>query len=92
MLGDAVARLPSKKPRLRLNPVEYRRLHESVLERDGWRCQTCGSLNNLQVHHLRSRSKLGDDAEQNLITLCVDCHARQHKQLKADRMRFDPTV
>ncbi|MGD0966358.1 MAG: HNH endonuclease [Candidatus Acidiferrales bacterium] len=49
-----------------------------MLHRDGWRCQRCGSLQNLEVHHLRSRSLLGDDAEENLITLCNPCHRGLH--------------
>ncbi len=28
-----------------------------VLERDEWRCQKCGSLENLQVHHKIKRSR-----------------------------------
>jgi 5-methylcytosine-specific restriction endonuclease McrA len=32
----------------------------------------------LQLHHLVKRSKLGDDSLDNLITLCVVCHQRQH--------------
>jgi 5-methylcytosine-specific restriction endonuclease McrA len=53
-------------------------LRRAVLERDGWRCQQCGSLRNLDVHHMRRRSALGDDAETNLITLCRDCHQILH--------------
>ena len=71
-------RLCRKRPRLKLDPKAYKELRDQVLARDGWRCQSCGSSRNLQVHHLRARSKLGDDAPQNLITLCAECHARQH--------------
>jgi 5-methylcytosine-specific restriction endonuclease McrA len=45
-----------------------------VLERDGWRCQKCGSLENLQVHHQIKRSQQGDDALANLVTLCAYHH------------------
>jgi len=69
-----------KRPRLKLSPASYRILWRQVLERDGWRCQNCGSLTNLQVHHVRSRSQLGDDAESNLITLCADCHQKIHSR------------
>ena len=65
--------------RLRLDPEAYRALHHQVLERDNWRCQNCGSMQNLQVHHLRLRSHSGPDEEQNLITLCADCHAQVHR-------------
>jgi len=41
-----------KSPRLRLDTNRYRELHRQVLERDGWRCQVCGSMQHLQVHHL----------------------------------------
>jgi 5-methylcytosine-specific restriction endonuclease McrA len=71
-------RLRQKRPRLKLGREEYDALRRRVLERDGWRCQLCGSLNNLQVHHVKSRGKLGDDALHNLISLCVTCHGKQH--------------
>lgn len=72
--------LRPKRPRLRLDPRVYRRLCHQVLERDGWRCQNCGRLVELEVHHIQPRSRLGDDAEQNLITLCVQCHQEIHKR------------
>jgi len=68
-----------KSPRLRLEANSYRELHRQVLERDGWRCQACGSMQQLQVHHLKLRSHSGGDEEQNLITLCAECHARVHR-------------
>ena len=67
-----------KNPRLRLDPTSYRGLHRQVLERDGWRCQVCGGMQHLQVHHLKFRSQSGGDVEQNLITLCAECHAQMH--------------
>jgi 5-methylcytosine-specific restriction endonuclease McrA len=69
-----------KSPRLRLDSTSYGELHRQVLERDGWRCQVCGSMQNLQVHHLKFRSQSGGDEEQNLITLCAQCHARVHRK------------
>ncbi|MGO9843605.1 MAG: HNH endonuclease [Candidatus Acidiferrales bacterium] len=67
-----------KRPRLKLTDEEYASLRRRVLERDRWRCQNCGSSKDLHVHHLTRRSKLGDDALENLITLCATCHQRQH--------------
>jgi 5-methylcytosine-specific restriction endonuclease McrA len=32
-----------------------------------------------EVHHKEFRSHAGDDSEENLITLCVKCHAEAHK-------------
>ena len=60
-----------KSPRLRLDAKSYRQLHRQILERDGWRCQSCGSMQHLQVHHVTFRSQSGDDVERNLITLCA---------------------
>jgi len=42
------------------------------------RCQACGTMANLEVHHLEFRSHAGDDAESNLITLCNACHSSVH--------------
>jgi 5-methylcytosine-specific restriction endonuclease McrA len=69
-----------KSPRLRLDSTSYTKLQRQVLERDGWRCQVCGSMQCLQVHHLKSRSQSGGDEEQNLITLFAECHARTHRR------------
>ena len=58
-----------KRPRLRLDLNSYRLLRNLILKRDGWRCQSCGSRTGLEVHHIMPRSKLGHDADENLITL-----------------------
>jgi 5-methylcytosine-specific restriction endonuclease McrA len=70
-----------KRPRVRLDPDSYRQLCLEVLQRDGWRCQSCGSLENLQVHHQEFRSRSGDDSEDNLITLCARCHQSFHRRV-----------
>jgi 5-methylcytosine-specific restriction endonuclease McrA len=75
---NQMERLRQKQPRLRLDPEKYDALKIQVLDRDGWRCQDCGTAEMLQVHHLNPRSNLGNDASDNLITLCVDCHKRRH--------------
>ncbi len=67
-----------KSPRLKLDPKRYSALCRQVLNRDNWRCQVCGNMRNLQVHHVQFRSQSGDDAERNLITLCERCHAHRH--------------
>lgn len=62
-------------PRLRLDPVSYENLRQQVLHRDGWRCQSRGTMSNLEAHHKEFRSHSGHDYEENLITLCTRCHA-----------------
>jgi len=68
----------SRRPRLRLDPVSYHKPLEELLKRDGWRCQHYGSMSELQVHHIQSRSQLAHDAEENLVTLCASCHTQVH--------------
>ena len=63
---------------MRLDPESYKALRQRVLRRDGWRCQLCGTMSNLQVHHKQFRSRSGHDSEENLITLCFTCHASVH--------------
>jgi 5-methylcytosine-specific restriction endonuclease McrA len=47
-----------KSPRVRLNNATYEDLRQLVLRRDGWHCQSCGSMSNLEVHHQQFRSPL----------------------------------
>ena len=66
---------PAKRRRIRLGADAYQRLHQGILKRDGWRCQACGSLRGLEVHHIERRSQSGNDSEDNLIS---DCHRAIH--------------
>jgi len=68
-----------KRPRLRLDSETYEQLRNQVLRRDGWRCQACGTMSNLEVHHKRFRSHSGEDEAENLITLCSACHVSVHR-------------
>src|SRR5215469_1745084 len=63
----------------RLAPAHYQSQRREVLRCDGWRCQSCGSRSDLQIHHIEARSHLGDDSEQNLVTLCAHCHRLRHR-------------
>ena len=33
---------------LRLDPLAYDSLRQQILRRDGWRCQSCGTMSNLK--------------------------------------------
>lgn len=63
---------------LRLDPEAYERMRRHILRRDSWRCQVCGAMSGLEIHHKEFRSHGGDDREENLITLCCRCHASIH--------------
>jgi 5-methylcytosine-specific restriction endonuclease McrA len=70
----------SDSPRLRLDPESYEALRQQMLRRDGWQCQLCGTMANLEVHHKQFRSHAGHDSEENPITLCCACHSSVHGQ------------
>ena len=78
-----MSRILRKSPRLQLDPESYERLRQQVLQRDGWKCQTCGSMWHVEVHHKEFRSQGGADSDENLITLCVSCHSELHRPARS---------
>jgi HNH endonuclease len=54
-------------------------LRQQILRRDGWRCQSCGTITNLEVNHREFHSHSEANSEENLITLCTACHAIVHR-------------
>src|SRR5579864_4448587 len=74
----------TKQVPMRLQGRDYEELRERVLRRDTWRCQFCGSRQNLEIHHQRFRSHSGEDTEENLITLCTNCHSAAHHASQRD--------
>jgi phage terminase large subunit GpA-like protein len=75
-----VIRLLQKQVPVSLATPEYDDLRKRVFRRDAWRCQFCGFMTNLEVHHQTFRSHSGQDREENLITLCTDCHSSAHRR------------
>jgi 5-methylcytosine-specific restriction endonuclease McrA len=68
--------------KLRLPPEEYAALCSSILRRDKYKCRSCGSRNNLHVHHIWFRSNQGPDEPWNLVALCSACHDGVHKNVQ----------
>ena len=57
----------------------YSSRRKAVLHRDNYTCQCCGKKNcQLQTHHIIFRSQGGTDDEDNMITLCKECHKGVH--------------
>lgn len=58
--------------------------YSGVLQRDNYQCRSCGAggMNTLHIHHIKYRSRGGDDTEDNLITLCFRCHKKLHDNPK----------
>lgn len=55
---------------------QWRELKESIKAERGAKCEICGSLNNLDLHHIIARKEKGKDVENNLQLLCRTCHAQ----------------
>lgn len=78
-----------KEGRTRHNTAAWRQSRQKALERDDYRCQSCGLSRDehhkkygrdLEVHHIIPYRKFDIDekanALPNLITLCQSCHTR----------------
>jgi group II intron reverse transcriptase/maturase len=56
--------------------VTWRELKEKIKAERGAKCEQCGSLGKLDLHHIVSRKNKGKDSEDNLQLLCRTCHAQ----------------
>jgi 5-methylcytosine-specific restriction endonuclease McrA len=61
--------------RFRLDPESRESLRQQFLRRDRWRCQSCDTMSNLEVHHKQFRSHSGTRLrrEPNHGMLHVSC-------------------
>jgi 5-methylcytosine-specific restriction protein A len=75
--------------------VLWPKVKASILRRDGYACQDCGSVfrggagmrrkrGSLEVHHIIPRSRGGSDHPRNLKTLCPSCHRGYTSELVSD--------
>lgn len=67
-----------------LRSKAWRALRKQVLIRDGYRCQKCGSNENLQVHH-RTYDNIGREKPEDLVTLCRKHHEQLENAIKKKR-------
>lgn len=70
------------------NSKEWKNLREVILKRDNYICRICGRPAE-EVHHIKfitPRSIDNPDVtmkEENLLSVCKDCHFKIHKEQKA---------
>lgn len=57
---------------------EWRTIRKQVKERDGFRCRICGSVENLNTHHIKPFRDNRVHDMNNLTTLCGSCHNKVH--------------
>lgn len=63
----------------------WKRLRLGVFRKAGWTCEECGaSMCMLHAHHL-SYDRLGSEAPEDLVALCVKCHDAIHANRAGDR-------
>lgn len=65
-------------------PQNWDEIRNRVYQRDGYECQNCGIKGGrdgnaeLHAHHIVPKASGGSHSEQNLVTLCKDCHNAIH--------------
>ena len=64
----------------------YRKWRESVLLSDSYTCQSCGSIQNLEAHHIKSFAEHESERykTENGTTLCKECHMALHAKERSD--------
>ena len=66
----------------------WKRLRRVILDRDGWRCQSCGKAGRLEVDHILAVHLDGAFWDLgNLQALCRDCHFAKTRRENAARIR-----
>lgn len=73
---------PSVKPK---RSKISKTLRESIFLRDGYKCLFCGSTEGLEIDHIKPVSVGGDNAADNLRTLCGPCNGKRNSGLRWDK-------
>jgi len=63
-------------------PVPYK-TRIAVLERAKGRCEDCGGVHLLELHHVHYRTA-GEEEPDDLRALCRDCHYHKHMLLSGE--------
>lgn len=83
-----------------LKSKRWKVLRHQILERDGWKCRSCGGHGRLEVDHIepvRSNPSRAFDP-LNLQSLCPSCHTRKtriecgHPEKSPARIAWDLAV
>lgn len=64
-----------------LESQKWKAIRHRTIHRDGYKCCSCNSKKNLQVHHLTYGGIFEMNFQLNqLQTLCTDCHNKVHNR------------
>jgi len=68
--------------KLQLKTEKWKLKRKFILKRDKFKCKKCGSKDSLHVHHKIYEKGLmaWESKNENLITLCSECHAKEHNK------------
>ena len=70
-------------------PPDWNARREAVWERQQYQCGRCGTYKGdavaSEVHHIVHLEQGGSNSLENLVGLCVDCHALMHPDVEALR-------
>jgi hypothetical protein len=80
---DFLERDPTDQPEavdynLYLDSPAWKQKREERLRLDHGRCAACGTRENLRCHHVSYANLGSEDVEDDLLTLCQDCHDELH--------------
>lgn len=69
------------------NIKHWEKVRSKAISRDGGRCQTCYSSENLEAHH-RTYMRFGNEVIDDVITLCKECHYAITDSIRERRYRL----
>lgn len=55
-----------------------------IFERDDFTCQNCGAKDSLTIDHIIPVSRGGDNSDENLRVLCLQCQCRKNDRLDSE--------
>jgi 5-methylcytosine-specific restriction endonuclease McrA len=88
-LAKPKPRVVERAERVKAKTSKRREVYALVNRRDQYRCRACGLacdpsatdiLKKGHHHHVRYRSRGGDDETANICILCAFCHAAVHRR------------
>jgi len=59
---------------MRLCNIKWKKIANKIRKRDNYTCQQCGKFPAYDVHHIIPYRLFHNDNENNLVTLCRNCH------------------
>lgn len=73
-----------------LESEKWKNFREEVLKRDNYKCTKCGKTENLHIHHI-SYDNIWDEKLEDVITLCDECHEKEHSTKRWNKSKNKAT-